>query len=94
MACPTNLFPRLCGVHPSERAENSWHVWNLQVSRLYYRSVYSTYFPGKINAQAFIGRPERLPYTRGSMRSIYHTREFDVRRLSLVGVQTMCCVCP
>ncbi|KAG2016515.1 lariat debranching enzyme [Coprinopsis cinerea AmutBmut pab1-1] len=30
------------------------------------------------------GHPERLPYDQSSMRSIYHTREFDIRRLSLL----------
>ncbi|KAI0031638.1 lariat debranching enzyme, C-terminal domain-containing protein [Vararia minispora EC-137] len=31
-----------------------------------------------------MGRSERVPYNRGSMRSIYHTREFDIRRLSML----------
>jgi len=32
----------------------------------------------------FAGYYERLPYTSSSLRSIYHIREFNVRRLSLV----------
>jgi len=32
-----------------------------------------------------LGYTEHVPYNKGSMRSIYHQREFDVRRLSLLS---------
>ncbi|KAI0313108.1 lariat debranching enzyme, C-terminal domain-containing protein [Amylostereum chailletii] len=32
-----------------------------------------------------IGRLEKLPYDKSSIRSVYHVREFDVRRLSLLS---------
>ena len=31
-----------------------------------------------------VGHWERIPYNNGSMRSIYHIREYNIRRLSLV----------
>jgi lariat debranching enzyme len=34
--------------------------------------------------RARVGHHERMPYDRGTMRSIYHIREYNVRRLSLV----------
>ncbi|CCM04282.1 uncharacterized protein FIBRA_06453 [Fibroporia radiculosa] len=36
-----------------------------------------------------LGHWERLPYNHGSMRSIYHIREFNVRRLSLLSSPTV-----
>ncbi|EKM74996.1 hypothetical protein AGABI1DRAFT_80432 [Agaricus bisporus var. burnettii JB137-S8] len=36
-----------------------------------------------------LGNYETLPYTPGSMRSIYHIREFNVRRLSLLSQPTI-----
>lgn len=35
------------------------------------------------------GHWERVPYSHGSMRSIYHIREFNVRRLSLLSSPTI-----
>lgn len=32
-----------------------------------------------------VGQYERLPYVPAAIRSIYHVREYNVRRLSLVG---------
>jgi hypothetical protein len=32
----------------------------------------------------YLGHHERVPYNGGSMRSVYHTREYAIRRLSLV----------
>ena len=34
----------------------------------------------------FTGQFERVPYDRSTMRSIYHVREYNVRRLSLVSL--------
>ncbi|KAI0792622.1 DBR1-domain-containing protein [Abortiporus biennis] len=36
-----------------------------------------------------LGHFERLPYNAGSMRSIYHIREFNIRRLSLLSSPTI-----
>lgn len=36
-----------------------------------------------------LGHWERVPYDHGSMRSIYHVREFNVRRLSLLSSPTI-----
>jgi hypothetical protein len=40
-----------------------------------------------------IGHYERLPYNSGTMRSIYHIREYNVRRLSLVCMSFEFCYC-
>jgi hypothetical protein len=36
-------------------------------------------------AKLFLGHHERIPYDGGTMRSVYHIREYNVRRLSLVS---------
>jgi lariat debranching enzyme len=38
----------------------------------------------------FTGHYEKLPYDAGSMRSIYHIREYCVRKLSLVSYVLGC----
>lgn len=42
------------------------------------------YFSSHDNITALIGHYERVPYDSDAMRSIYHIREYNVRRLSLV----------
>jgi hypothetical protein len=39
-----------------------------------------------VPADPLLGSWEKVPYDNGSMRSIYHIREYNVRRLSLVCI--------
>ncbi len=40
--------------------------------------------PSETHDECPAGNWEKVPYDHGSMRSIYHIREYNVRRLSLV----------
>lgn len=60
------------GIFKSQDFPNGERLRNL--------TLFYSYTP----AHEFLGYWERLPYTPSAMRSIYHIREYNIRRLSLV----------
>jgi lariat debranching enzyme len=83
MAGPEYLLSRSRRLRPGKRRQDCRCFWYLQISRLYH-GYFLCLRCCDCPLNLWKGHPERVPYNRGSMRSIYHTREFDVRRLSLV----------
>ncbi|KZV70064.1 Metallophos-domain-containing protein [Peniophora sp. CONT] len=56
------------------------HAGCIQVNGIRIAGVSGIFKSGDFN----IGHPERLPYNRSTMRSIYHARKYDIIRVSLL----------
>ena len=70
-------------LRPGKRCSYRGHVWYIQQTSLSPR-----YQPHHVSTSAWLNPPlgfhEKMPYSYGSMRSIYHIREYNFRRLALV----------
>lgn len=88
MGCAQHLLPWPRGMCPGQRNPYSWRIGNLQRIQLpcwytSHRIIYATQISNETP-----GLHETIPYTPNTIRSIYHIREYSVRRLSLVRPQT------
>ncbi|OSC96836.1 DBR1-domain-containing protein [Trametes coccinea BRFM310] len=61
------------------------HAGCVQVNGLRIAGASGIFKPGDFH----LGHYERPPYTHGTMRSIYHIREYNIRRLSLLSSPTI-----
>jgi len=88
MACTKHILYGTCWEHPTEWNSHSWRFWHFQSKRLpTWRVLLSRFYHhyDDLSVSLFTGHYEKLPYDAGSMRSIYHIREYCVRKLSLVS---------
>jgi hypothetical protein len=87
LACPEYLLPWPRRVRSSQRGTYRGGLGDLQVSRLSQGSVSCHLLSSlslSIRLSVSLGHHEKLPYGDSEIRSAYHIREYNFRRLSLV----------